>query len=228
MSPQYHIGIILDGNRRFAQKQSKPTLEGHKLGSQNVKKLILEWASTCNINQLTLYAFSMQNFQRSKEEVIYLFSLFRSFASDLLKNKEFQTKNIRIRFCGRLHLFPKPLQTIMYKLMETTKNNTALTVNFCMAYGGHEEIIDAVKKIVEKKIPLSSINEKMFSSYLYISDEPDLIIRTGGDQRTSNFLPWQSWYSEWFFLEKTWPEIKQVDIKKVITQFESRERRFGK
>ncbi|MBI2573715.1 di-trans,poly-cis-decaprenylcistransferase [Candidatus Woesearchaeota archaeon] len=228
MPKSYHVGIILDGNRRFAQKNQKPTLEGHKLGAQNVKKLILEWAPACNINQLTLYAFSMQNFQRSKEEVSYLFSLFRSFTQELLKSKEFHDRDVRIRFCGRLYLFPKPLQTIMHKLMEKTKNNTGLVVNLCMAYGGKEEIIDAVKDIVTQKIPASKIDEKLFASHLYLADEPDLIIRTGGDQRTSNFLIWQSWYSEWFFVKKTWPEFSEKDLKKIIKDFEERQRRFGK
>ena len=231
MSSVLHIGIILDGNRRYAQQENKLQLEGHTLGAQNVQRLIMEWAPQFGITELTLYAFSMQNFNRSREEINYLMQLFLKFFTLLSSSKEFASKNIKVRFLGRISLFPQSVVDSMQMLMDTTKKNSGLTVNFCMAYGGREEIVDATRAIavdvLNGKLNVDDIGVDTLHSYMYLQSEPDLIIRTGGEQRTSNFLMWQSWYSEWFFINTFWPEFTLDDLKSILCEFKNRKRRFG-
>src|SRR3989338_3770412 len=230
MTKKLHIGIILDGNRRYAQQQGNRPWEGHHKGADKVEQLF-SLVEDLPIREVTLYAWSMQNFERDELEKKFIFELFlRSFKKLLQKKEKLEKKGICIRFLGRLYLFPKKVQQKMQEIMDLTKNNKKITLNFCMAYGGREEIIDAVSKIVNdvKKGNLKKIDEKELQKRLYIVDEPDFIIRTSGEQRTSNFLMWQSAYSEWFFLNKFWPEIEKTDIKQCIDQFFSRDRRFGK
>ncbi len=228
-----HIGIILDGNRRFAKKLMIKPWKGHEWGRDKIKKL-LDWCKEIGISELTLYAFSVQNFNRPKNEFDYLMNLFREAFTDLMTKEENKKKleQIQVRFIGRLWMFPSEVQESMNKLMKHTKNNAPYKINFAMAYGGREEVVDAVKQIAEAvkqgKLDVDAINEKSFSENLYLQSEPELIIRTGGDKRTSNFLIWQSHYSEWFFLEKTWPEFEKEDLISVINEFSTRERRFGK
>jgi len=227
-----HIAIILDGNRRFAKRLMMKPWKGHEWGFKKLQNL-LEWLAEIKyIKELTLYAFSVQNFNRPKEEFDYLIKIFKDMCDQYSKDKRIMENKIRINFIGRAYLFPKDLQEKMSKLMERTKNNKGYIVNIALAYGGREEVIDATKKIAEQikegKLNVDQINEETFSKNLYMNDEPDLIIRTGGDKRTSNFLIWQSWYSEWFFLEKTWPEFEKEDLLQVIEEFKQRERRFGK
>jgi undecaprenyl diphosphate synthase len=223
-----HIAIILDGNRRYARKHGLPLYRGHEKGADNVKQLI-GWAKELGVEELTLYSFSMQNFKRAKEEVNYLFTLaerfFRRLLDSIKKGTDKLLQYVQFNFIGRLRLFPKRLQALMRALVEKTKKNNGVKVNFALGYGGREEIVDTVNKLLKKGV--KKIDEKTFNSNLYLQSEPDLIIRTGGEQRTSNFLPWQSTYSEWFFLKKTWPEFNRNDLKKIISQFNSRERRFG-
>lgn len=226
-----HIAIILDGNRRFAKKLMMKPWKGHEWGAQKIGDL-LEWCKELEVKELTLYAFSMQNFNRPKDEFDYLMKLFLDFFTNEEYNSKIHKNKIRINFLGRIHLFPKEVYEAMVKLMEETKHYPDYQINFAMAYGGREEVIDAVKKISEKikdgDIDINQINEEVFSENLYTDHEPDLIIRTGGDHRTSNFLIWQSWYSEWCFLEKTWPEFEKEDLINAINDFSKRERRFGK
>jgi tritrans,polycis-undecaprenyl-diphosphate synthase [geranylgeranyl-diphosphate specific] len=228
-----HIGIILDGNRRFAKKLMLKPWKGHEWGRDKIEKL-LDWCKEIGIPELTLYAFSIQNFNRPKQEFDYLMKLFTEAFSDLMNKEENKSKlsQIQVRFIGRLWMFPTEVQEIMNKLMENTKNNGPYKLNFAMAYGGREEVLDAVKKIAESvqkgELSVDKINEESFADNLYLKSEPELIIRTGGDHRTSNFLIWQSHYSEWFFLEKTWPEFEKQDLISVINEFSDRERRFGK
>lgn len=229
-----HIGIIMDGNRRFAKKLMMKPWMGHEWGAEKVRK-ILEWCSEVGVQELTLYAFSVQNFNRPKEEFNYLMNVFRKEFDNLMtpeKQEKLKQQGLRIAFIGRLWMFAPDIQERMRKLMEQTKNNSAHQVNFAMAYGGREEVVDAVKKISEQisagKLSVDKINEEVFASYLYRNSDPDLIIRTGGERRTSNFLIWQSNYAEWFFLEKTWPEFEKEDLVKCINEFGQRERRFGK
>jgi undecaprenyl diphosphate synthase len=223
-----HVGIILDGNRRYARAHNMPLYKGHEKGAETISKLF-KWAKELGIDELTLYSFSMQNFSRKKEEVSYLFKLFEKFFSKFLKllkeGKNKLVKLIRLNFIGRLRLFPKRIQRLIKLLIDKTKDNKELKVNFAFGYGGREEIVDAVNKIIKKGA--KKVDEKIISENLYLSSEPDIIVRTGGEQRTSNFLPWQGIYAEWFFLKKTWPEFNKLDLKKVLSQFNSRERRFG-
>lgn len=230
-----HIGIILDGNRRFAKRLMAKPWKGHEWGRDKVRNL-LDWIRDFpEINELTLYSFSVENFNRPKEEFDYLMKICLETFEDLCVEKniaDLKQKGIRINFIGRLWMFPENIQLAQKKLMDLTKDNAGITVNFAMAYGGRQEVIDAVKLIAgdikSGKLSIDQINEQSFNKYMWLESEPDLIIRTGGDRRTSNFLIWQSSYSEWFFLEKCWPEFEKTDLKQVIDEFGSRERRFGR
>ena len=227
----YHIAIILDGNRRYAKKKNLNPWKGHEFGAEKVKDLI-DWALELGIKQLTLYTFSIENFNRNKQEVDYLMGLFRKNFRELKKSERIKKDKVRLNFIGKLNLFPHNIQKMMHELMEDTKNYDMLKINFAIGYGGRAEIIDAAKKIItdikNKKINPESINEESFSNYLYLKDEPDLILRPGGEIRVSNFLIYQGAYSEWIFMEKLWPEITKADIKNAIKEFHNRERRFGK
>lgn len=226
-----HIGIILDGNRRFAKRLMKEPWKGHEFGAEKVRKLF-DWGKELGIKEMTLYAFSMQNFNRPKKEFDYLMKIFKEMFTDKKNIDKINENKIKIRFLGRIELFPKEVCESMKKLEKDTEQNSDYIVNFAMAYGGREEIIDAVKRlgrdIEDGKIDPKNLDEDNFKKFLYMDSEPDLIIRTGGDHRTSNFLAWQSIYSEWFFLQKTWPEFEKEDLIKCISEFGSRERRFGK
>lgn len=224
-----HIAIILDGNRRFAKKLLKNPWEGHSSGSQKVKSLC-EWCADLGVKELTLYAFSWQNRNRPQKELDYLMNLFRSFLTE--DRSIIDTHNIKVNPIGRYdQVFPKDLVDELDKAKEDTKNNSGYILNIALAYGGREEIVDAVKKVgrmIEKgEITDEQVTQELIQSQLYMQSEPDLIIRTGGDHRTSNFLAWQGIYSEWFFLEKMWPEFEKEDLIKVLNDFSNRERRFG-
>ncbi|MDO8510609.1 MAG: polyprenyl diphosphate synthase [Nanoarchaeota archaeon] len=221
-----HIAIILDGNRRYAKKLLKEPWKGHDSGAEKVEKLF-DWCKELGVAELTLYLFSMQNFNRDKKEVDYLMDLFcKFFESEKIKNK-IRNNQIKIRFIGRRYLLPKKVQEIIARLEHETKDHSDFTANFALAYGGREEIVDGVNKIL-KGGKVKEVDEKVFSEYLQLQSQPDLIIRTGGERRTSNFLIWQSWYSEWFFLEKYWPEFEKEDLIKVLEEFNQRERRYGR
>ena len=226
-----HVGIILDGNRRFAKRLMKEPWKGHELGAEILEKLF-EWCREIGVKEVTLYAFSIQNFNRPKKEFDYLMKIFNEEFERLLHDEKLHKRKVKIRVIGRIDKFPKDLYEKMKQVMDMTKDYDEYIINFAMAYGGREEIVDATKKVAEKiksgKLNVSEINEESFSEALYMKDCPDLIIRTGGDKRTSNFLPWQSTYSEWFFLEKMWPEFEKEDLVNVIDGFKDRERRFGR
>ena len=229
-----HIAIILDGNRRFAKKLMLKPWMGHEWGARKVEKL-LNWCNTLGIKEVTLYAFSVDNFNRPKQEFNYLMNLFKKEFDNIMKEKkqkDLKAKEIRINFIGRLWMFPESVQQRMHKLIRITKDNGNNVVNFAMAYGGRQEVIDAVRKIGEEikegKIDAGKINEELFAKNLYLNSDPELVIRTGGEKRTSNFLPWQSIYSEWVFIEKPWPEFEQEDLINAIEDYSSRGRRFGR
>ncbi len=219
-----HIGIILDGNRRFARKIMQQPWKGHEEGAKRVEEL-LDWCKELGIRQLTLYCFSIENFKRTKEEIDFLMKLFRKEFERLEKDERIKENKVRIRFIGQKELLDKKLQELMKRIEERTKDYDNYILNFAIAYGGKQEIISAIKKLVECK---KEINEKNFEECLWLSCSPDLIIRTGGEKRTSNFFPWQSVYSEWIFLDKMWPEITKNDLKQAIEEFYNRQRRFGK
>ncbi|MBW2986149.1 di-trans,poly-cis-decaprenylcistransferase [Candidatus Woesearchaeota archaeon] len=229
-----HVGIIMDGNRRFAKKLLMKPWMGHEWGAKKIHS-ILDWSRELGIKEITFYAFSVQNFDRPKQEFDYLMDIFCKEFDGLMdaeKQKELAEKGIRLNFIGRLRKFPEKVYTKMKKLMEMTADNKGYDVNFAMAYGGREEVIDAVQKIalqVQKgELDVKSINENVFADNLYLNSDPDLVIRTGGERRTSNFLTWQSTYSELLFIDKTWPELEKEDYLMAIQEYSNRDRRFGK
>lgn len=231
MNDPNHIGIIMDGNRRFAKSLNLSPWKGHEFGEKKVFAL-LEWCKELNIKEVTLYAFSMQNFNRPKLEFDYLVNLFLKSTNKLIADPRLIKEKIRVKVLGDISLFPISLQEKLKLLEERTKDHKGYFFNLALGYGGREEILKAVKEIAQlvksDKLRSVDIDEDLFKQHLYLASEPDLIIRTGGDRRTSNFLPWQSTYSEWFFIDKTWPEFEKVDLIECVDQFKLRERRFGK
>jgi tritrans,polycis-undecaprenyl-diphosphate synthase [geranylgeranyl-diphosphate specific] len=226
-----HVAIILDGNRRFAKKLMLEPWKGHEYGQKKVEEL-LEWCKDLGIKELTLYSFSMQNFNRPKEEFDYLINIMRKAFEKFYDDPRIEKHKIKVSVIGRYYLFPKDLVTAIDRIVEKTKNNDNFKLNFALAYGGKEEITDAFKKITQKisdgELTPEDVDEKLIQENLYLSSEPDLIIRTGGEKRTSNFLMWQSSYSEWCFIDKTWPEFTKEDLIAIVKDFEQRDRRFGK
>ena len=225
-----HVGIIMDGNRRWAKINGLKSIDGHKKGATNVKQII-KTAISCKVKYLTLFAFSSENWKRTNEEIQDLISLLRFFLkrqiNELLKN------DICLRVLGEIALFPSDVVEDLHKLSKASKKNKTLHLIIAINYGSRQEITSTVKKIandlVKKKITMNDINEKIISDNLYTKDvpDPDLIIRTGGDCRLSNFLLWQSAYSELIFIKKYWPEFNQDDFLAAINEFNNRERRFG-
>lgn len=220
-----HVAIILDGNRRYAKKHVLKPWAGHEKGSKIVESLF-DWCDELGIKELTLYAFSYENFKRNKTEVDFLMKLFKKQMETLEKDERIEKKRIKVIFIGRLNLFPEEMQDIMKRIENKTKNNDNFKINFAMGYGGRIEIVDAVNKIIKKNI--KEVDEDTITENLYLSSEPDLVIRTGGEKRVSNFLIWQSYYSEWYFTDKLWPEFTKEDLIKAIEEFGKRERRVGK
>ena len=226
-----HVGIILDGNRRFAKRLMLKPWKGHEWGAKKGKKL-LEWCKDLDIKELTLYTFSIENFNRPKKEFDYLMQLFQKEFEKVKKDPRIKENDIKINFIGRISMFPEEVYNAMKELMEATKNNKSYTINFAMAYGGRDEIIDATKKIAEQvkqgKLNIEEINKKTFEENLYTASAPEMVIRTGGEKRSSNFLPWQTVYSEWFYLEKMWPEFEKEDFIQCLEEYSNRQRRFGR
>ena len=225
-----HIAIILDGNRRYGRKIGLKPWQGHKFGVKKVEDL-LRWCNELGIKELTLYSFSMDNFKRSEKEKKILFSLFKKNIERLGNDDRLSKYKIRVNFIGRLYMFSKDIQKDMHYIMEKTRKNKNFKLNFAMAYSGKAEITDSIKKIIQKiknkKIKVKDVNEKLVSRNLYLTSSPDILIRPGGEKRISDFLLWQSAYSELFFIDKLWPELTKKDLVKVIKEFKQRERRFG-
>ncbi|MBU1136317.1 MAG: di-trans,poly-cis-decaprenylcistransferase, partial [Nanoarchaeota archaeon] len=216
-----HIGIILDGNRRFAKRLMLEPWKGHEYGAEKVQKL-LDWAKELDVKEFTLYCLSSENINsRPKNELKYLFKIFRKEFREIDKEKIDKYK-IKIRFIGNLDLLPEDLAEQCRELERKTAKNTDYIINFAIAYGGRIEIIEAIKKIIKNKISPEEVTEKVIEDNLYMKDCPDLIIRTGGEKRTSNFLPWQASYSEWLFLDKMWPEFEKQDLINAIENFKKR------
>ncbi len=226
-----HIAIILDGNRRFAKKLALDPKKGHEYGYEKIKEL-LDWCKDLDIKELTFYAFSMQNFNRPKDEFDYLMDLVRRAFNTFGNDPRVKEYGIKVNVIGRYHLFPKDVVDAVDKVVNDTKHNHKFKLNFAVAYGGKEELTDTMKKIAVKvangELTPEDVDEKVIQENLYMASEPDLIIRTGGDKRTSNFLMWQAAYSEWFFIDKMWPEFEKDDLIAILKEFEQRERRFGK
>ena len=221
-----HIAIIMDGNGRWAQEKGMDRIFGHKEGAKSAKKVI-EACSDLNINYLTLYAFSTENWNRPQFEVDSLMSLL----SSMLKNeiKELERNNIVFNVVGRVEDLPRSVQNIISDVIDRTKHNTGLILSLALSYGGRQEIIDAVNKIIVSK-KSEIIDEEIVKNNLYCPEipDPDLIIRTAGEYRLSNFLLWQSAYSELFVSKKNWPDFKKKDLMEALKDFENRDRTFGK
>ncbi len=226
-----HLGIIMDGNRRFAKRLLAKPWEGHEWGVKKVER-VLKWCEEYKIKELTLYTFSIQNFDRPKKEFNYLMEIFKENFDKLLKDERVYNNKIRINVIGRIWKFPEEVQKSLYNIMEATKKHDKYIINFAMAYGGREEVIDAATKIAEKikegKLDVKQINEEIFKDNLYLKSEPDLIIRTGGEKRISNFLSFQGAYSEYIFVDKMWPDFEKEDFVTCLHDYSERKRRFGK
>ena len=222
----------MDGNRRFAKRLMLKPWKGHEWGAKKLHS-VLNWCKDLGVDELTVYAFSYENFNRPEDEKKFLFEIFNKEFQDLInKQDELKSEGLKVNFIGRLNMFPEQITSKMNKLMEVTKENNNIILNVAMAYGGRVEVIDAVRKIAkqvdEGKLNIDQINEDTFEKQLYMTNEPELIIRTGGEQRTSNFLIWQSSYSEWIFLDKKWPEFEKADFEQCLENYAQRSRRFGK
>ena len=226
-----HIAIILDGNRRWAKMRGLPTLQGHTEGADNLER-IARYCSKIGVKYLTVYAFSTENWKRTKEEVGYLMNLMADYISSF--EVRFKDSNAIIKLVADIDRLPKKLQDSIVKIEEKTKNNTGLTLNLCINYGGREEIVNATKVIASKvssgELKLTDINEGMFSTYLRTGNtpDPDLFIRAGGEKRLSGFLLWQSSYSELYFSDVLWPDFNELELDKAINEFNNRKRNFGK
>lgn len=226
-----HIAIILDGNRRWAKSRGLKPTEGHKAGAKAVRN-IAKYAYDCGLQYLTVYAFSTENWKRDASEVTLLMKLLDKFTSDLLVSDE--KREIRIKVYGDITALDKKLQDKILKLEEKTKNNNKMVFGICLNYGGRDEIVRSVKEICDDvlagKISKDDINADTISSHLYTKDipDPDLVIRTSNEYRLSNFLPWQSTYSELYFPKDVmWPDFDEKQFDNAIEEYIKRNRRFG-
>ena len=221
-----HVAIVPDGNGRWAERRGLPRLAGHEAGVKKMRSLI-EYLNERQIKYVTLYGFSTENWGRPEDEIK---GLFRILAERIEKDvPKLHKRNIRVRHLGRLGELPDWLQDSIRKAEELTRNNTGLMLNLAFNYGGHVEIIDAVRRIVAEGIPPEKIDEKLFCNYLYTAGIPDvdLLIRTGDEWRLSNFLLWQTAYSEYYFTDVLWPDFNKEDTDKALVAYSQRERRFG-
>ena len=225
-----HIAIIMDGNRRWAKQRNLPVKLGHKQGAETLKKVV-RYANEIGIKYVTVYAFSTENWKRSEEEVSALMNLLETYLDDFAK--EADTENIVIRVLGNMTQLSESLQESIRKTVERTENNTGTVFNIALNYGGRDEITNAAKNLAkdvkEGKVELDEISEELFAKYLYTKNDPDpdLLIRTSGELRLSGFLPWQSTYSEFLFLDKLWPDFSKEDLDNAIEVFSKRNRKFG-
>lgn len=226
-----HIAIIMDGNRRWAKKRNLPTKLGHKQGAETLKKLA-RYANKIGLGYLTVYAFSTENWKRTEEEVNALMTLLQNYLEDFAK--EADTENIVIRVLGDRKPLSDKLNEKIDEAIERTKNNTGTIFNIALNYGGRDEIVHATKTIAEKvkngEIDVDDINEELVSKCLYTGGipDPDLLIRTSGEIRLSGFLPWQSVYSEFYFIDKLWPDFTSDDLDEAIKVYGSRKINIGK
>jgi len=226
MSEAKHVAIILDGNRRFAKKMLIAPWKGHMQGKKKVEEL-LGYAQELGMQEVTLYVLSSDNIKkRSTKELSYLYRLFQKTFEEMDRT-DLSKRGIRFRFIGNLSLLPAHLCNACLLLQNETTYNTNFIVTVAIAYGGREEIVAAIKKMITHKVLADEVNEETVAQYLYASSEPDMIIRTGGEKRMSNFLPWQSIYSEWFFVDKFWPEFEKKDFVACLEEFKKRKRNFG-
>ena len=225
-----HIAIIMDGNRRWAKKRMLPVKMGHREGAKTLEKIV-RYANKIGIKYLTVYAFSTENWKRSEEEVKALMNLLKDYLDDYSKRAD--SENIKVKIWGDITALRDDLQNSIIDCEERTRDNTGVNLNICLNYGGRDEMVKATKIIAEKiksgELKVEDINEELISNFLYSSGvpDPDLLIRTSGELRTSGFLLWQLSYTEFVFLDKMWPEFNERDLDECIDIFQKRNRKFG-
>ena len=222
-----HIVLFPDGNRRWAKNKGLHTLDGHMRGYKNLLDFS-EWCKNRGVKVLTAFGFSTENWNRTKEEVDYLMKLLEKCLVDNFN--KYNENGVRVKIIGQRERLPKSLQKAIETIEKGTAKNSNLHLNLAISYGGKWDILQAIKKIVEEKIPVDKINEKLFENYLSTAGlpNPDLIIRAGGEMRLSNFVLWQAAYSELYFSQKLWPDFTEKDLDLALEEFDKRSRRFGK
>ena len=223
-----HLVLFPDGNRRWALKRGLPAIQGHLAGRQNFERFLFQ-AKKRGIKVLTVFGFSTENWKRSKEEVNFLMKLFEEGLSEKGALGKLHKEGVRIKVIGQKEGLPKSLQKVIKGIENLTKNNKKFHLNLAVSYGGRWDILQAVQKIIKKKLPAKKITEKLIEKYLTTAGlpHPDLVIRAGGEKRFSNFLLWQSAYAELYFSDKLWPDFSEKDLDKALQDFSKRERRFG-
>jgi len=221
-----HIGIIMDGNRRWAKSRGLPAILGHREGVKAVERTLIA-AKELGIPCVSLYAFSTENWKRPKSEVLGLMGLLKYYLK--LKLEELNQENARIRFAGNISVLSEDIQEILLDAEQKTRNNDSMQLVVCLNYGGRQEILDAVNKMIGDGVSMP-VTEDLFRQYLYLPDlpDPDLLIRTSGELRMSNFWLWQGSYSEFYFTDKYWPDFGKPDLEMAIADYYRRERRYGK
>ncbi len=228
-----HVGIIMDGNRRFASELEMNDMLGHDMGRKKLEE-VLEWCREIGIKIVTVYAFSTENFLRSRDEVEHLMRLFVGSLKEAADDERTYKYGMRIRIIGQTEFLPQDVQDAIKYAEEKTKSNDKFLLNVAIAYGGREEIIRAIREIarevVEGKLKIDDIDEDTVRKHLYTGDlpDPDLIFRTSGEERISNFLLWQSAYSEFYFSDVYWPTLRKIDFLRAIRAYQLRKRRFGR
>ncbi|MBI3954719.1 di-trans,poly-cis-decaprenylcistransferase [Candidatus Collierbacteria bacterium] len=226
-APLNHVAIIMDGNRRWAKNQGLEAVAGHHRAAENVIEPLIDACVKRGIPYITFWAFSTENWKRDKEEISELFNIFR-FALGTLAAK-FIRQGAKLRILGDINRFPQDIAKKSLELINKSQKNNAITVTFALNYGGRDEILRAVKKMLTDKIPPDTLTENLFSSYLDTTGipDPDLIIRTGGERRLSGYLPWQSVYSELYFTPTLFPDFTPEELDKALSDYLTRDRRFG-
>lgn len=225
-----HIAIIMDGNRRWAKEHNVPIQMGHKEGAKTIEKIV-KYANQIGLKYITVYAFSTENWKRSQEEVSWLMQLLQNYLDEYSKRAD--TQNIKIRVLGDMSALSQGLQNSIADAIERTKNNTGTSFNIALNYGGRDEIVKATQKIAkqvqEGTLSIEDINEEVLSNNMYTYDmpDPDLMIRTSGELRTSGFLMWQLAYTEFLFVDKYWPDFTEKDLDDAIEAYGKRKRKFG-
>ncbi len=228
-----HIGVILDGNRRFARKKGLDEKDGHAFGAQKVEEL-LNWSWKIGVKIITIYAFSTENFSRAPEEVQRIMELLVEKLHQLRSEPLIVKNKVKVKVIGRRETLPDKINKSIDEIEECTKDYDNFQLNIAISYGGRAEIVDAVKKVIKKvqknELTLEEVDEKVIGNHLYTEGlpDPDLIIRTSGEERLSGFLLWQSAYSELYFTDIYWPAFRKIDLWRAIRIFQQRERRYGK
>ena len=228
-----HIAIIMDGNRRYAKEHGKDVREGHLEGKERIRD-VLNWCMKTGVRTLTVYAFSTENFNREEGEVEFLLNLIESSLKELSEDPQVIQNRVRLKVIGERDLIPPDMMETILAVEEKTKDFEKYQFNMAIAYGGRQEIVGAVKEIAERvkagELDIESIDEDLISRYMYTSDisDPELILRTSGELRLSNFLLWQLAYSELYFTDVYWPSFRYIDFLRAIRSYQQRSRRFGK